>query len=218
MKKVFALKKICFAVLAVVSMACAAPYTHDGFYMNSAIGVGYFGFDYSQSKTIGGRNYALDLDYGGSGVDFDFKIGARVYGNFLLHITFSTIMKRGSADIETSIDGELVEKFKDSGMMQVDFFGVGGTYYLPNNMFVTSSVGGAFYSLGSQDFDDCDDDFGFQVGVGKEWWVSPEWGFGVEVVFTHTSGNQESLSEFRNPLVEKLTTNTLMVLFSTTFN
>lgn len=202
------MKKILFIIAALVAVVVAAPQTHDGFFLNSAVGVGYFGLDYNYDTDIRGEDYSETLEYGGSGVQFDFKVGGRVIGNFLLHLSITSIMKRGDVDRSATFAGETI-KIKDNGLLEEFFFGIGGTYYLPSNVFVTGSFGVADFTLGGNDLES-DDGFAFQIGAGKEWWVSAEWGFGVEVVFMHSKGS--------NGDGESASANTLSILFSTTFN
>ena len=169
------MKKIISIIAVAVAMAAADPQTHDGFFLNLALGLGFQSIDFVvddwQSRPFGESGLSTDLDV---------KIGGRIANNTLLHATLA-----GSTQ---SVDDAYDDDFKAN----MSLFGLGATYYFPNNIFITASLGisqfhansdniATFYATVSTaaDTEDVNAGFGFQVGAGKEWWVSDNWGIGA---------------------------------------
>ena len=56
--------------------------------------------------------------------------------------------------------------------------------------------------------------FSMQLKIGKEWWISKNWGFGVGLTYGKTNlTNRPS-----EGIVEKMDSNRFGILFNTTFN
>ena len=95
--------------------------------------------------------------------------------------------------------------------------GIGVTYYLPENIFFSGSIGMAAFNL--QDNTDEDNEIegqtdrgiGVQVAVGKEWWVSDNWGLGVSAAFTY--GAAEDKHDLGDASAYGIN-----IMFSATFN
>ena len=78
----------------------------------------------------------------------------------------------------------------------MSFLGIGLTYYLPINVFLSGSIGLASFNLQDNGDDgniegSTEEGLGFQVAVGKEWWVSDNWGLGVSAAFTYGSAEDK---------------------------
>ena len=177
------MRKIFIAVLAVAAMAMAESHTHDGFFLNLALGFGYQGFTYDANKAI------FDMEANGMSSEFDIKLGGCIAPNTLLHATIL-----GVANV-----------------------GIGVTYYLPQNVFFSGSIGLAAFNL--QDNTDSDNEItgqtdsglGVQLAVGKEWWVSDNWGLGVSAAFTYGAAEDKDDMGDANAFG-------VNVMFSATFN
>lgn len=141
----------------------AEPYTgahrHDGFFLRLAVGAG-----------IGGLHSDGDDDWGGGG-HFSFDIGASPIDNFVLH--FRTAQHAFA----------LNEASRPWDFATVSAWGIGGTwYFMPQNIYLTGSLGFAALNLldvDGRDVSDGDGGFGCGLDVGKEWWVSDNWGLGI---------------------------------------
>jgi len=182
------MKKILMAVATLAVMAFAEPNTHDGFYLNFTLGLGYqnFGYEYTTSEYKG-----MTLDASGVSLDADTKIGGRIAPNLILHATITEI--QNFASLEMKDDGRKIGESDQTESLLL--FGAGLTYYLANNMFLTGSLGIASFTITSADNSSAGGSssagFGFQVGFGKEWWVSSEWGMGVMGALTYGSADDQ---------------------------
>ncbi|MCF0224770.1 MAG: outer membrane beta-barrel protein [Fibrobacter sp.] len=170
MKKAF----VIFALLA--SVAFAESHTHDGFFLNLALGAGY------QKTTLSTHDEDFDVAGGLGSPAFNFKIGGRIVDNLILH-----------ASIINMYSAKVYKQLKDDySMIGESMMGAGVTYYLPYNFFGTASLGmGRVFSVEDDDLDYSDYGFGLQAGVGKEWWVSDNWGLGVSAMFTYVSVSED---------------------------
>lgn len=187
MKKFLAL----IATAAALCFAESAPQTHDGFFMNWTLGLGFQSFDYVASDN---DNY--DMKAKGLSAETDFLIGGRIMENTLLHASF--IIVKNTNDIERYTKSGRKYDESEGISEQMNLFGIGATYYLPSNVFFTASLGLTWFSI---EIDNCsgsyctagstDTGFGFQVGAGKEWWVAPEWGLGAKLAFTYGSAKDQ---------------------------
>jgi hypothetical protein len=167
----------------------AGARAHDGFFLRLTAGPGY-------AATIG-RGTAAAGDGGRDQVDPEFQglslngvvdIGAEVAPDWLLHaeILIEAQNRRAEGD------------WLEAGWLLT---GVGATrYFMPHNLFVTGALGLAttWYvvhsevprSEGSDETRDlARTDVATGVGavltLGKEWWVSDNWGLGIAVQGTY---------------------------------
>ena len=92
------MKKIFMAILATAAMAMAESHTHDGFFLNLALGLGYQSFTYDANKAI------FDLESNGVSTELDVKIGGRIFTNTILHATIFGVTN--TSEIETKRDGK----------------------------------------------------------------------------------------------------------------
>ena len=93
--------------------------------------------------------------------------------------------------------------------------GLGLTYYFPSNIYVTGAVGTAKTQLKSNgDTFSSDRGFGVNLMVGKEWWVSENWGLGVAGQFLYTNCPDTPV----NGVTPDVKTTAFGVLFSATYN
>jgi len=145
---------------------------HDGTYLRLYLGPGYL----HSSATVQGSNFALK----GGAVGFGVAVGGTVAPNLVIYgeLAFLNV-----SDPTLTLDGS-------SGTVNgtsFDHLGVGPgvTYYfMPINLFLSASL-----LLGRVQVNDKNNDsfgqtdFGASIhlSVGKEWWVSPQWGLGASV-------------------------------------
>ena len=162
------------ALAAASTFAASALHTHDGFFLSFAMGLGYqnidFVFDDYDDETS---------NLSGLSTDIDVKLGFKVANNLLMHMTLTGATPTDSY----SDDG-------DEYKANMTLLGIGATYYFMDNYLATASLGiGQFrfnddISIFDATFKDNTDHnaqngFGFQLGFGKEWWVSENWGIGA---------------------------------------
>lgn len=157
----------------------AAPETHDGFFLQFNIGPS------GQSWVIEDPTPVFDeLSVEGSGVQFDVSIGGSVTPNLVIfgQITANSVV---SPELSGRIGG--VSMSDNSGSdVAASTVGVGGgvAYYLLNGLYFAGSALSLQLQLDEDRNDDgeraeSDSGLGFQLRVGKEWWVSDEWGLGI---------------------------------------
>ena len=203
------MKKIFLAILATAAMAMAESHTHDGFFLNLALGFGYQGFTYEANKFI------YDMEAKGVSTELDIKLGGRIATNTLLHATILGVTNTSEIVFKSKGGSKVGSSSDDSENMSM--LGIGLTYYLPENIFISGSVGLAQFNL--QDNTDeenniegaTENGIGVQIAAGKEWWVSDNWGLGVSVAFTY--GAAEDQKDMGDASAYGVN-----VMFSATFN
>lgn len=182
-------------------------HNHDGFYLSMSVGPNFSGI---RNNVVNDAIYK----YSGTGSIFDLKIGGSINENLILHGTILTSSLSGPK-IESN-----GENIKTSNSLSMDEVMVGGgfTYYmLPSNIFVSVSAGVGGFALTDEEEDidiSTDKGFSFQLKLGKEWWISKNWAFGIGLSY----GNSNVTNKPNEYLTEKLNSNNLSILFNTTFN
>src|SRR5689334_9075082 len=118
-------------VLFSVCVLCAQEKTHTGFYLSMALGPAFGDINAKD-------NMGQALSISGTGTGFDIQIGGVVQENLILH---------GNILIK-SITGPTVNGIKMSEKYSVgeSVLGVGLTYYLPTNFFLTGNIGSGNFS------------------------------------------------------------------------
>jgi hypothetical protein len=189
------------AVLIPAAARAGEPRVHDGgFFLRSTVGGGYA----RTANEEEGDRIALK---GVSG-NFDVAIGAMVKKNFAVH---ATVGGWGLVDPTFEFNGQ-EEVVTDASMTMV-MIGAGVTYYLgPSNTYLTASVGASTLTFEFEgESHDSDTGVAFEVGLGKEWWVSDRWGIGVSgTAGYHSIPTGDSPGHFKGP--------SFAVRFSATFN
>jgi len=153
-------------------MATPAGYhTHDGFYLRLLAG---------PSAVAGVANDDLDTSVSGVGGAFHIAAGTAlvpnliIYGELFVNTALSPTVESGELEVETS----------DDTAFSLVGIGPGLAIYLPGNFYLSSTL--AFSRLvldpdTEQDDDEATTDLGVTLtaAIGKEWWVSSNWGLGA---------------------------------------
>ena len=184
------MKKLILSVLAAAAIASAQsePHTHDGFFLSIALGMGYQSIDFVVA------DWQPETDNkAGLATDIDVKVGGRIATNTLLHITLAGATQTETVDYDYSHGHD----YKDI-KANMSLFGLGATHYFLDNFFATASIGisqfhansdipifNATVSTNADAKDANDAGFGFQIGGGKEWWVSDNWGIGASAALLY---------------------------------
>lgn len=177
---------------------------HDGFYLRLTTGVG--------STTSIEETEVGELSFSGMSGNTTLGIGYAVVENLIINLD---IFASSVADPTVEIDG------KDVGAVDAEVtitnIGVGATYYImPANVYLTGSIALATGSVGSGRVKvESETGYGINVAIGKEWWVSDNWGIGVAGQLFHTVLPDENLITGE---VFDLKTTSIGILFSATFN
>lgn len=156
---------------------------HDGFYLRFDLGVGYTGM----SASLNGTERAI----AGTAIDFDLALGAAVsphlviYGAFIGSSVRSPQTTFSGQPLTTSTAAGMITATADIGGYGAAFVGgLGGgvAYYFDSNLFLAGSL---LASRLVRDYEDgapaarSDWGFTFEGLIGKEWWVSDNWGLGI---------------------------------------
>ena len=198
------------------SAGASTPQEHRGFYSNMSFGFAYNWYDNSREDVLD-YNSRYDMDhYEFSGFTFpmsEFKFGIAFENLVAFHLDFNIGFFSGTLDFSnekrTSIctsDGvcaevRQTEKERDSESSDANslrtYFGFGTTLYpfrdvnSPlNGFFVGGSVGYTLFvtlSDGIGEEISGNGGFGFELEIGKEWWISDHVSFGFGFGFAHTS-------------------------------
>lgn len=188
----------------IASTVFANEQTHDGFFLRLAPGIG-------QAKTTVTDNVLPEAELDDTGGMFSFMIGGAVRENMILHFEATGVsladpsMKFGSD--KGTLDGDLTTTLA----------GVGMTYYfMPANAYISATIGAARTELKDNTLQGTfksDSGIGGSLMVGKEWWVSNEWGLGVagQMLYANCDGGDITDSGDVKTIAYGL-------LFSATFN
>ncbi len=179
---------------------------HDGFYMRLTMGLGYLNakFNYlGQDTTISGNGVAMTFAFGGAVTPH-----LVLYGEMLVNMAFEPDLEYGGTS--QPMTGTNV------GLLGI---GPGVAYYLePSNLFFSGTLAfsqvqeSASDSSNSNDSADLTDmGIGASFMVGKEWWVSNNWGLGLAGLLRLASMKMRYEDT-------RMTATAISVLFSATYN
>ena len=145
-------------------------HTHDGFFLQAHVGISATGFS---SKQAG-----VKTNYVGGGVSSGVAMGGVIARNLVLYAAFFGT-DTGNPDKQvagTSVNSDLNE-------IGVAAFGPGLAYYFERcNLYLSATVGLAGFAAndgGGVKVDSSRSGAAFDFMVGKEWWVSRDWGLGI---------------------------------------
>jgi len=181
-----------------------SPLEHKGFYLRMQLGIADAnskGTEYSDGldTEVSGIASVIQIDVGGA-----IKENLILFGTLRGITTLDPDYRKGNFDFSSSVTSY---NFSDMG--------IGITYYfMPTNFFIGGSLNieqnnMEIKSNNETDKFNTDNGFGLNLNVGKEWWVSDNWGLGVAL-----------FGEFGNvPDAEgKIKNIAYGLLFSATFN
>lgn len=154
---------------------------HDGFMLRFTIGGGGAGAGLDTSGST--------LELSGGGVAFSLDIGGSPTDNLVIHVRISDFVM---IEPNVTIEGVPGSAGELNGSFGSNFFGVGLTYYfMPVNLYLTAALGAGWLTInidGEDENRSTDAGIGFDFDVGKEWWVSDNWGLGIAGRFSMVSG------------------------------
>ncbi|MFP2909277.1 outer membrane beta-barrel protein [Pyxidicoccus sp. 3LFB2] len=141
---------------------------HDGFYARLQLGGGY-----TRASVVGD-----DLAIKGGAIGLNAEIGGALTRNFIISAKLYGT-SAPNPDIEV---GDLTIEGRDDDVSQnVGALGLGLTYYImPANVYVSGALSFAQLSISDNGETIAETDLGgtLHLGLGKEWWVSDNWGLG----------------------------------------
>jgi hypothetical protein len=178
---------------------------HDGFYMRLYAGVGYL----SASEEYLGTTYTYSGLAGTVGASFGGVVAPNLilYGELMgSSVTNASLSAQGYTDQYSGTD--------------LEFFGIGpgiAYYFQPVNLYLSGTLlltqvsfsdTGSGYSQGDSNMG-----FGASLMVGKEWWVTRDWGVGIA-----GQVNLASMGDSVEGYDTSLRVAAFSVLFSATYN
>lgn len=149
---------------------------HDGGFFRVSGGLGSLGLETpveGSAAKFSGTSFTYSFA-GGTALTDSFLVGGEMWG---LYLSSPTVEYRGRSG--TASDTTLT----------LAAFGLSLTYYvMPWNAYVTVVPSLASASLSFKGTTGTSDDgFGIRLAVGKEWWVSDDWGVGLSFQYAHAS-------------------------------
>ena len=152
------------------------------------------------------------MEMKGFGGGFDFKLGAAVKENFILH---GDLIGTSSGSINVTVDGDEIGTISGDNSVGTTIFGGGATYYfMPQNIFISGTLGvGGFSITTDGETGNTQKGFGMYMKVGKEWWISKNWDLGFSFAVSYINVNNEA-----GNMTEKLSGVTVGLSFNATFN
>ena len=173
------MKNFVFKMFFVFILYCGSAFCqtgiheHDGFFIRMLLGAGY-------AELVEEDVMGSDLKISGPTVPLRFQIGEQISKNLIAYGEF------GFAS-QTNPEMEWMGESGSSSDITVSVgdLGLGMTYYLmPANIYfslslVYSSVILEYNNTTSVSSIDFENGNGFNVMVGKEWWVGAQWALGV---------------------------------------
>ncbi len=140
---------------------------HDGFYFRGTFGFG------------GGSSKAPDADIAFSGFAgaLSLAFGYAVVPNFVLFGELSTAVL-----VEPESDSDGFTQSNPGLSVSTGGFGIGFAYYvMPANLYFSTALNFPRLTISENDFEVGTTNTGIGLGMklGKEWWVSENWGIGL---------------------------------------
>jgi hypothetical protein len=181
--------------------------THDGVYVRL-----HFGGGYTSMKANSGGN---DLKISGGSVALGVAVGGALTENLVLFGTF-TVTSISNPDV-TSAGTTVGTANGSAGSVGI---GAGLAYYLePANVYLSGSLLANQLEINDSNGNkvgESDFGVGFEGIIGKEWWVSDNWGLGAAAQFVFASMKDKDTFGTGNP--PTWTSTAFSLLFSATFN
>jgi len=146
---------------------------HDGFFLRFHLGGGSMN---AKWRDLPANSLIDDLSIDGPSGTFAFSLGGAVAPNLIL---FGELTSDAASNPRTTINGD---RGRSDSSLSVVGFGPGVSYYfMPVNLYLSGSVlfTRATVSAPNRADGQSDQGLGFKFAVGKEWWVSRDWGIGV---------------------------------------
>ena len=156
-----------------------------------------------------------DLKISGGSVAIGVAVGGAVTENLII---FGTLTGTSISNPDVTSSGTTI----GTGNGTADSFGLGLglAYYLqPMNLYLSGSLLANEISINDSNgnkIGESDFGVGFEGLVGKEWWVSDNWGLGVAGQFVYASMKDKDTFGTGNP--PTWTSTAFSLLFSATFN
>lgn len=167
----------------------AGFHQHDGFFLRMHGGVG-------SGKIVEEDILGSDMTFSGMAGVFRFQIGGSVANNLVLFGEIGAFVL-SDPDLEWGTASGKMEGVD----LSISDFGAGLSYYfMPSNVYLSGTVTISRDKIEIEELKrsaSTQSGVGFYFSVGKEWWVSADWGLGVAgfMYFSQTTDKDESANK-----------------------
>ena len=145
-------------------------HAHDGFYLRLHLGIAGTGFSSTQA--------GVKTSYSGGGSSAGIAVGGVIAHNLIL---YGTVFGTSTSDPDKQVGG--VSQTGDVGNLGVGAIGPGMAYYFEHwNLYLSAAFGLAGFTMEDGNgfrLDSSRSGTALELIVGKEWWVSRDWGLGI---------------------------------------
>ena len=179
---------------------------HDGFFLRMLGGYGQMNFEESPVLTNGTGTMKMK----GPAGFFGFHIGGAIFENFIL---LASLNGYAGTQLTPELNGVAATTTVDLG---VSSYGLGFSYYImPINLYLSADVGGAEdeITVSGVKFQS-EAGLGVNVQIGKEWWVSDNWGLGVALFGHYSKMKDKSTTSIKPDIINMV----FGIAFSATYN
>ncbi len=163
---------------------------HDGFMLRLALG---FGGASLKEKVSGSTLGISNEQFSGLSGSFSLDVGGALSDEIVLHGRLSDFVM---VDPNVKVDGVSTGTATDSSLAALLLAPAVSYYFMPVNVYLTGAVGLSWLSIKDPSGDSASTSagFGLNFDVGKEWWVSDDWGLGVagRFWFSHVATKNNS--------------------------
>jgi hypothetical protein len=160
---------------------------HEGFFFRVGTGVGY-----TQASA---EEDFFDVTVKGLSGSLTLAAGANIVPNLII---YGAVFAAASVEPSLEVNGEEIDDL-DNVTAGIRGLGVGMAYYLPSNIYFSGTLGVAQLVATFDDGDveeESETEFGpaFSGQIGKEWWVSSNWGLGIagQLLFGSMKDDEDS--------------------------
>lgn len=180
-------------------------HTHDGFYFRGLLGFG------PASTTF--ENYSgNELKFEGGATAMRLQFGYAVIDDLIIFLDNGVI---AMAEPDVTYGGSDIDQ--GNSEVSVSDFGIGVTYYImPYNIYLSASLL-LFYTSFEGNYIEGDTDYGtgYQFSIGKEWWISKNWGIGVALLYFY---GKTTATIDADSTEHDVTSSYIGIMFSATYN
>lgn len=179
---------------------------HDGFFLRM-LG-GYGAVQFSETPVLSNGTGTIKMS--GPAGFFGFHLGYAITENLILLLALNGF---AATELRPELNGQAATSTVAFGISN---YGAGLSYYImPINFYLSADVGTAKDQITvSGTKYDSEAGLGVNVQIGKEWWVSDNWGLGAAIFVHYSSMKDKSTSSIKPDI-----TNTVFGLaFSATYN
>ncbi len=181
---------------------------HDGFFLRLLGGYGSLAFSESPVYTNGTGTFKAN----GPAGFFGFHIGYAVTENIIL---FGALNGYSASNPQYELNG-IKATTTVSNSLGISSYGAGISVYIESlNAYLSADIGSAKTQLTVNSTQSSSESgIGINMQIGKEWWVSKNWGLGAALFYHYSNMNDAGSGS----VIPKITNSVFGLAFSATYN